>query len=78
MTLTLPPTQTITTLHTDAETTALYQHIEDILCCIAGAAVAHEDGNDARVREHHREAMDRCWLLMASLGTRGTEKGQCR
>jgi hypothetical protein len=67
MTLTLPPTQTITTLRTDAEQTALYQHIEDILCCIAGAAIAHEDGDDRKVREHHEEAMDRTWLLLNSL-----------
>jgi hypothetical protein len=66
MTLTLPPTQTITTLRTDAENQALYQHLEDILCCIAGAAVAHEDGDDAKIRENHQEAMDRCWLLMSS------------
>ena len=51
---------------TEAEQQALYQHLEDILCCIAGAAVAHEDGNDRKIREHHQEAMDRCWLLMTS------------
>ena len=66
MTLTLSPANTITTLRTEAEQQALYQHLEDILCCIAGAAIAHEDGNDANVREHHQEAMDRCWLLLSS------------
>jgi hypothetical protein len=66
MTLTLPPANTITTLRTDADNLALYQHIEDILCCIAGAAIGHEDGDDRKVREHHQEAMDRCWLLMTS------------
>jgi hypothetical protein len=33
------------------------------------------DADDAKVRTNHQEAMDRCWLMMESLGTRGTEKG---